>query len=66
MFPYGNFIVEMSKFGENVPAWELLGARMDLDIGKFLNGNMVAKGEAIRGQGVRGDVKIPFKFQSAV
>jgi hypothetical protein len=54
MFPYGNFIVEMSKFGENVPAWELLGARMDLDIGKFLNGNMVAKGEAIRGQGGAG------------
>lgn len=26
MFPYGNFGVEMSKFSENVIAWELLVA----------------------------------------
>jgi hypothetical protein len=32
MFPDGNIIVEMSRFGENVPAWELLGAKMGLDI----------------------------------
>jgi hypothetical protein len=31
MFPYGNFGVEMSKFNENVTAWELLVARMGLD-----------------------------------
>jgi len=30
MFPDGNIIVEMSKFGENVPAWELLAARVGL------------------------------------
>jgi hypothetical protein len=32
MFPDGNIIVEMSRFGENVPVWELLGAKMGLDI----------------------------------
>jgi hypothetical protein len=46
--------LKCSKFDENVLLWELLGARMGLDRGKFLNGNMVAKGEAIRGQGGAG------------
>jgi hypothetical protein len=32
MFPDGNIVVEMSKFNENVPAWELLEARMGLDV----------------------------------
>jgi hypothetical protein len=30
MFPDGNIIIELSKFGENVPAWELLVERMGL------------------------------------
>jgi hypothetical protein len=30
MFPYGNFGVEMSKFSENVTAWELFVAMMGL------------------------------------
>jgi hypothetical protein len=32
MLPDGNIEVEMSRFSENVPAWELLVARMGLGI----------------------------------
>jgi hypothetical protein len=48
MFPDGNIVVEMSKFNENVPAWELLVVRVGLDARKSLIGYIAAKGKAAK------------------
>ncbi len=47
MFPDGDIIDEMSKFGENVPAWELLAAR-GFDARKSPTAHTAAKGKAAK------------------